>query len=189
MISADDLRSFTLFKAMNPAELDALAQVMHRQSYPADVVLFRKGDPGEAMLLICGGQVRVILNDEHGNEITLRALGEGQILGEFSLLDRQPRSATIASLTPLEVLVLQRDDFVRLLQERPLVGMELMRSLAERVRYATAYLERLYDALELLSNHEYERAIREIALSSDEAGELITTFISMVRRVRKDAEK
>jgi hypothetical protein len=66
-----------------------------------------------------------------------------------------------------------------------------MRGFAERIRYATTYLERLYDALELLSNSEYDQAIREMALTSDEdeMQELITTFLTMVHRVQARATK
>lgn len=142
-------------------------------------------------MLLTAGQVRIFMNDDQGNEITFRTLGAGQILGEFSLLDRKTRSASAATTMPLEVLILQRADFLRLLQERPLVGIELMRGFAERIRYATLYLERLYDALELLSNSEYEQAIREMALSADEdeMRELITTFLTMVHHVQARASK
>lgn len=186
MITAEELRRFPMFKTISAADLEALARAMRRRSYSPNTILFRKGDPGDAMMLICGGQVRVFLNDERGNEITLRVLEAGQILGEFSLLDRKTRSASASALTPLDVLVLERADFLRLLHERPLVGIELMRGLAERIRYATVYLERLYDALELLSNSEYEQAIREMALSEDEQGmqEIIRTFLTMVHRIQ-----
>ncbi|MEO8397255.1 MAG: cyclic nucleotide-binding domain-containing protein [Chloroflexota bacterium] len=185
-ITADELRRFTLFKHTDNVDLLALAQVMRRRTFSKNTVLFRKGEPGEAMMLIMAGQVRIFMNDDRGNEITFRTLGAGQILGEFSLLDRKNRSASAATTAPLEVLILQRADFLRLLQERPLVGIELMRGFAERIRYATSYLERLYDALELLSNSEYDQAIREMALSSDEdeMKELITTFLMLVHRVQ-----
>jgi len=187
MITPDELRHFTLFKHIDSAtDLQALAQVMRRKSFAKNTVLFRKGEPGDAMMLIAAGQVRIFMNDDQGNEITFRMLGAGQILGEFSLLDRKTRSASAATVSPIDVLILQRADFLRLLQERPLVGIELMRGFAERIRYATSYLERLYDALELLSNSEYDQAIREMALSSDEdeMQELITTFLTMVHRVQ-----
>ena len=189
MIAPDQLRLFRVFKTMDEASLVALAGVMHRQSFPANTVLFRKGDPGGTMFLIVSGEVRVFLHDERGNEITLRPLGVGQILGEYSTLDHKPRSASVASLTPLDVLVLQRADFLNLLRERPLVGIELMRGFAERIRYATSYLERLYDAVELLSNNDYEQAIREMALSSseDEIQELIATFLALVHQVQARA--
>jgi CRP/FNR family transcriptional regulator, cyclic AMP receptor protein len=191
VITAEELRRFTLFKHVDNADLQALARVMRRRSFAANTLLFRKGEPGEAMMLLMTGQVRIFMNDDQGNEITFRTLGAGQILGEFSLLDRKMRSASAATIAPLEVLILQRADFLRLLQERPLVGIELMRGFAERIRYATTYLERLYDALELLSNSEYDQAITEMALSADEdeMRELITTFLTMVHRVQARATK
>ncbi len=186
MIAPEELRQFPLFRTIDAAALTALAGAMQRRTFPAKTVLFRQGDPGEAMLLITAGQVRIFLHDEQGNEITLRMVGAGQIVGEFSLLDHKPRSASASALVALDVLILQRADFLRLLNERPLVGVELMRSLAERIRYSTSYLERLYDATELLSRSEYDEAIREMALASDEdeMRELITTFLTLVGRVR-----
>ena len=62
---------------------------MRRKSFATNTLLFRKGEPGEAMMLIMAGQVRIFMNDDQGNEITFRTLGAGQILGEFSLLDRK----------------------------------------------------------------------------------------------------
>ncbi len=184
MSAGDELRRFAVFERLAAPELDALAASMHRRTFPANTLLFRKGDPGETMLLICGGEVRIFMHDESGNEITFRRLGVGQIIGEFALLDQKPRSASAVVTTPLETLVLQREDFLRLIQQRPLVGVELMRGLAERIRYATSYLERLYDVLELLANREYEVAIRELAISAgeDEMQQLIAAFLTLARR-------
>ncbi|MCC6802519.1 MAG: cyclic nucleotide-binding domain-containing protein [Anaerolineae bacterium] len=186
MIDPDSLRRFSMFRTVDSGALSALAGAMQRRSYPANAVLFRKGDPGGTMMLIMAGQVRIVLNDEQDHPITLRTLGAGQVVGEFSLLDHKSRTASASAVTALDVLVLQRADFIRILHERPLVGVELMRSLAERIRYATSYLERLYDATELLSRSEYDEAIREMALSSDEdeMRELITTFLKLVHRLR-----
>jgi CRP-like cAMP-binding protein len=132
------------------------------------------------------GEARVYLHDESGHEITLRTLRGGHILGEFSTLDRKPHAASVAALTDLDVLELNRRDFLNLLRERPLVGMELMRGFAERIRYATSYLERLHDAIELLANNEYDEAIREMALTADEdeMQELISSFLALVHHVQ-----
>lgn len=186
MSAADDLRRFPLLKHVDEVGLAALARAMRRRTYPRNTLIFRKGDPGQAMLLIVAGQVRIFMNDEQGNEITFRTIGPGQILGEYSMLDGHPRSASASALTALDTLILLREDFLRLLHERPLVGIELMHSLAERVRYATSYLERLHEALELLGNSEYEQAIREMALAADEdeMQELITTFVTLVHQVQ-----
>lgn len=186
MIKPELLRQFVLLRSMSDADLQALAAVMRRKSYAAKTMLFRKGEPGDTMMLIVEGVVRIFLHDERGNEITLRTLKAGQILGELALLDRKSRLASAVAEGQLDLLILQRDDFLRLLRERPPVGLELMRSFAERVRYATHYLERLHDAVELLANNEYDEAIREMASSSneDEMHELITAFLTMVHQIR-----
>ncbi len=61
-----------------------------------------------------------------------------------------------------------------------------MRGLAERIRYATSYLEQLYDVLELLANREYDAAIRELAISAseDEMQQLIAAFLTLARRAQ-----
>lgn len=189
MISTEQLRLFRLFRGMDEPQLQALVGVMRRRSFPANTVLFRKGDPGGIMYLIISGEVRIYLHDEQGNDITLRSLGAGQILGEFSTLDRKPRSASVSALTTIETFALERADFLDLIRDRPLVGIELMRGFAERIRYATSYLERLYDAVELLSNNDYDQALREIALSADEdeMQDVIATFLMLVRRVQDHA--
>ncbi|HVU13717.1 MAG TPA: cyclic nucleotide-binding domain-containing protein [Phototrophicaceae bacterium] len=185
--TTEDLRRFAMFKTISTADLEALARLTRRRQIARNALIFRRGDPGEWMMLICAGEARIFLNDEQGNEITFRTLGEGQILGEFSLLDHKNRTASAAANAPLDVLVLQRVDFLRLLQERPVVGIELMRGFAERIRYATTYLGRLNEALERLSNSEYEEAIRDMALSTDEAGmqALINTFVAMVHSLQE----
>jgi CRP/FNR family cyclic AMP-dependent transcriptional regulator len=186
MSAGDELRRFTLFERLAAPELDALALLLRRRTFPTGTLLFRKGDPGETMLLIYGGEVRIFMHDEGGNEITFRRLGAGQIVGEFALLDGKPRSASAIVTASLETLILERDDFLRLIQQRPLVGVQLMRGLAERIRYATSYLERLYDVLELLTNREYDAAIRELAINAneDEMQQLIAAFLTLARRAQ-----
>ncbi len=184
MSAGDELRRFALLERLDAPELDALAALLRRRTFPVGTLLFSKGDPGETMLLICSGDVRIFMHDESGNEITFRRLGVGQIIGEFALIDGKPRSASAVVTTPLETLVLQRADFLRLIQQRPLVGVQLMRGFAERIRYATSYLEQLYDVLELLANREYDTAIRELAINAngDEMQQLITAFLTLARR-------
>jgi CRP-like cAMP-binding protein len=191
MIACIELRRFALFKNLKDTDLEAFAAAMRRRTFARDVVLFEKGDPGEAMMLICSGKIRIFMRDDQGNQITFRTLEAGQIVGEFSLIDRKPRSASAAALTPVEVLVLRHNDFSRLLRDRPLVGLELMRNLAERIRYTTLYLERLYDAVELLSNNEYDEALREMMLTADEdeAQPLITAFLAMVHSLQQRQTK
>lgn len=187
MTIAEELKKFSLFKSVELNELEALASKMQQQSYPQSAVLFEKDQPGDAMYLIRSGRVRVFLRDPQGNEITFRHFGPGQIVGEFSLIDDKPRSASAEAAEPLEVMILSRDNFLLLLRERPILGVEMMRSLAERVRYTTSYLEKLFSAINLLVNSEYEQAIKEMSISTDqdEIQNLINAFVQMVTTLRE----
>jgi CRP-like cAMP-binding protein len=187
MMIAEELNKFSLFKSVELSELEALARMMEEKSYPVGTVLFEKDQPGDSMYLIRGGRVRIFLRDAQGNEITFRHFGPGQIVGEFALIDEKPRSASADVAETLDAMILSRDNFLKLLKERPLLGVEMMRSLAERVRYTTSYLEKLFGAINLLMNSEYDKAIQEMAISSDqdEIQNLINVFVQMVNSLRE----
>lgn len=187
MIIADELKKFALFKSVESGELEALARMLQQQSISTGTVLFEKDQPGDAMYLIQSGRVRIFLRDPKGNEITFRHYGPGEIVGEFALIDDKPRSASADAAEPVEAMILNRENFLQLLKERPMLGVEMMRSLAERVRYTTSYLERLFAAINLLGNSEYELAIREMSISTDqdEIQSLIKAFVLMVNNLRE----
>jgi len=187
MTIAEELKKFPLFKSVELNELEALASMMQQQSFPQGAVLFEKDQPGDAMYLIRTGRIRVFLRDPQGNEITFRHFGPGQVVGEFALIDDKPRSASAEAAEPLEVMTLSREHFLALLRERPILGVEMMRNLAERVRYTTNYLEKLFSAINLLVNSEYEQAIKEMSITTDEdeIQNLINAFVQMVTKLRE----
>jgi CRP-like cAMP-binding protein len=183
----DQLAGSQLFKGVARADREALISRMRRQSYPKGAVLFDKGDAGDSMFIILSGRVRIYTRDAQNNEITIRYLSE--MFGEFAMLDQKPRSAAAAAAEDLEVLVLHRSDFNAFLRERPLVGLSMMRSLVERVRYTTTYLQRVLDATEQLSQGEYN-VMRTVAESSadEEIQVMISAFAQMVRGVQAREE-
>jgi CRP/FNR family cyclic AMP-dependent transcriptional regulator len=184
---ADQLEGSRLFRGVARADREALIARMSRQSYPKGAVLFEKGDVGDSLYIILSGRVRIYTRDAQNNEITIRYLSE--MFGEFAVLDQKPRSASASAADDLEVLVLQRSDFNAFLRERPLVGLSMMRSLVERVRYTTTYLQRVLDATEQLSQGDYHamQAVTESG-GDEEIKVLISAFVQMVRGVRAREE-
>jgi CRP-like cAMP-binding protein len=183
----DQLAGSQLFMGVARADREALISRMRRQSYAKGAVLFDKGDAGDSMYIILSGRVRIYTRDAQNNEITIRYLSE--MFGEFAMLDQKPRSAAAAAAEDLEVLVLHRSDFNAFLRERPLVGLSMMRSLVERVRYTTTYLQRVLDATEQLSQGDYN-VMRTVAESSadEEIQVMISAFVQMVRGVQAREE-
>jgi len=132
----DVLRRVPLFASLPEAELRAFAPLMRERKFPKGSVILMEGDPGDALYLIAGGQVKVILIGEDGREVILSVLGEGSFFGEMSLLDDEPRSAHVVAMADASLLQLRRDDFEARLRSSPDVAIGLLRELSRRLRRA-----------------------------------------------------
>ncbi|MHB8626919.1 MAG: Crp/Fnr family transcriptional regulator [Aggregatilineales bacterium] len=181
------LQSAQLFKGVTHDDLAALVEVMQPQTFVAGTVLSEKGAPGDTMYLILAGQLRIYATDSEGHSITLTFYGPGRLFGDFALIDEQPRSAAAVAVDTLEVLALDRADFLKFLPEHPSIGLAMLRNLADRVRYITIYLNKINDFSQRLAAGEYERALQEFeatgADDSDIKG-LITAFGEMVHSLQ-----
>jgi CRP-like cAMP-binding protein len=183
------LQQTDLFKGVDREALEALIASMSHFELPAHYRLFSEGDPGDAMYIILGGRVRIFSEVTAGQTVTLMHYQTGQIFGEFSLIDSKPRSASAEAVEALNVLRLERDDFLAFLQNRPNVSLEMMRTLAERARYTTAYLQEVVKWAQRLAKGEYFQAIQDIEHKKDTSNlqilELVMTFLNMVKNVQK----
>lgn len=185
-ISGEMLRGFSLFRGLDPRDLDRVAAAMTPKRYAPGQTIFEQGEEGNAMYLVQRGRVRVFIKDERQNEITFRFYGTGEIVGEFALLDQQPRSASADADGETVLMELSRAAFDDFLRERPIIGVTMMRSLAERVRYTTHYLEKMLRAVELMQRQDYQHALEMIAVSSDEESiqGMINAFLNLTHSVQ-----
>jgi CRP-like cAMP-binding protein len=97
-------------------------------------VLFHAGDPGEGCYILREGVVKAAVVAKDGQERLLAVLGSGSLIGELSLIDGRPRSATISALKPSRLLHLPAAVFFRLADANPLVYREALKILARRLR-------------------------------------------------------
>jgi CRP-like cAMP-binding protein/Zn-dependent protease len=104
--TVEQLRQFSIFAQLSSQELDALASRLRAERFPAETVVVKEGDPGDAFYLIDAGQAEVLIGDRRVN-----ILGTGTYFGEIALLFNVPRQATVRALTPLSVFRLDRADF------------------------------------------------------------------------------
>jgi CRP-like cAMP-binding protein len=95
-------------------------------------VLFRQGDPGDALYVIAEGEV-VVLAKVDGVDREVGRLGDGAFFGEIALLTSQPRGATIRASSSARLLALRRDDLARLLERSPEIVKILLRFVRERL--------------------------------------------------------
>lgn len=103
-----------IFTSLGVVTLSEIVGKLRTRYYPSRVVIMRRGDPGDSMFFISSGECEVRL--PAGGTVTL---GEGAFFGEMALLERQPRSATVATVRPTTLLVLYASDFYEIAARIP----------------------------------------------------------------------
>ena len=111
-----ELAQVSLFAGLDPAELNALARHAFVRRLSRGQILFTEGEPSEHMYLVRSGRLRVYVASPRGEELVLSVVGPGESLGELSIIDRQPRSATVDALEPAELIALAGNDARDLLE-------------------------------------------------------------------------
>jgi CRP-like cAMP-binding protein len=97
-------------------------------------VLFQRGDPPEGLYIIVRGSVRAIIQDAQGADLTLAKIGMGELLGELSVLDGTPRSATALAITDGDALYVTAEEFRTWLADHTDAAWQLLGAMAERLR-------------------------------------------------------
>jgi CRP/FNR family cyclic AMP-dependent transcriptional regulator len=129
------------FASLGEAELQALAAACRTRTFKRGEVLFHEGDPGSALYIVRSGQVKIVVMADTGDETILIVLGPGECLGELSLVDGAPRSATAVALDRVEALVLYREGFLAVLKQSPSAALAVMSGLAGMVRRLTVQVQ------------------------------------------------
>ena len=125
------LGRMALFSTANQRELGQVAALTVPAELESGTVLTRQGTSGGLAYVIAGGRAEVVRGGRR-----LATLGPGDVVGELSLLDGEPRSATVRALTDMEVLQISSQDLSRLLRKAPSVRRKLLEALALRLRRA-----------------------------------------------------
>ncbi len=106
----------------------------HEVSLRAREVLFHAGDSGDGCYVVRTGVVKASVIAKDGQERLLAILGPGSLIGELSLIDDEPRSATISALKPCRLLHMTKQAFFRIADANPQLYRQALRLLAHRLR-------------------------------------------------------
>jgi CRP-like cAMP-binding protein len=129
---AELLAGCPLFQGIDADGLAALAGRALQVEFPSGHVIARQGEIGTGFFVVISGRVRVVRD---GDVIT--HLGSGEFFGELSVLDRQPRNASVVADEPTSCLALASWDFEKVLLEQPALTLAILRGVALRLRQAT----------------------------------------------------
>lgn len=123
--------------ALTPDERRALLQLGRRRRFRRGAVLFREGERSDGVFLVLEGRVKVSYFTDAGREIVLSVRGPGDLLGELSTLDGEPRSASGIAMGTVEAVLVPAEAFLAFLEAHPRVSLALLRMLSRRLREAT----------------------------------------------------
>lgn len=127
----DLLGKIPLFSRLSQRQLNAIAKHADEVQLRKGAVLAKQGAQGLEAIIIVDGKARV-----EGDGKAIAELGPGDVVGEMSVIDGKPRSATVIAKTPMNLLVLHRRDFISVLETVPGLQRKLLVTLCERVRQA-----------------------------------------------------
>ncbi|HLK83175.1 MAG TPA: Crp/Fnr family transcriptional regulator [Xanthobacteraceae bacterium] len=180
------LQSHCLFGKLNPKHIDRLVACTVEKSVARGAIIFAKDDPGSSLFAIRKGTVKITIPSVDGHDAVFNRMTDGDIFGEVALLDGRPRSADAVAITDCELFVIERRDFLPLVQEEPQIAIKLIEILCARLRQTTAQAEslmflhlpgRLAKALLRLSSGDTVTNERKIAITQKDLG----NFIGMAR--------
>jgi CRP/FNR family transcriptional regulator, cyclic AMP receptor protein len=143
--------------------------------------LFREGEHGDHVLAIRSGRVKVSVQTRSGREILLAVKEPGDLVGELSVIDGRPRSATAIALDPVDALVVPAPAFAEFIESHPRIAVRLLRTLAAQIRDADRrsvdrdtgditcrVARRLVDLAERLGEHRGSGVEITLTLSQDD---------------------
>lgn len=133
----------------------------HCLRLPAKQEVYHRGETGKNMCIILSGGVKVSMLSASGKEVIFDLLSEGNFFGELSMLDGDPRTATVTTLVPSVLVVFERYFFMPFMEANPVIAIRLLRLMAHRLRAMDRFLEEV-----LFFDSETRLAKRVVAIKN-----------------------
>ena len=134
------LTEIPFFNFLDESERVTLAAQLEEVQIPEGQVLFNYGEPGDCLYVIRSGKAEVFFKDDTGNRIVLEIAGTGDVVGELSLLDGGPRTASVVVTETLDALRLDRADLDQFLRRHPAAAIDLLGAMGRRLRVSAERL-------------------------------------------------
>ncbi|MBB1600231.1 MULTISPECIES: Crp/Fnr family transcriptional regulator [Variovorax] len=193
------LRRVPLFAALTPTQSASIADAIVKKRFKRAEMVVEQGKKSDSLFIILTGRARVMSTDSRGREVILATLQPGDYIGEMSLIDDEPHSATVRTEVQTDVLMLDRDAFSRCLPENSSMSYNIMRGLVQRLRHA----DRKIESLALMDVYgRVARSLIEFAvddgqgnlkirdkISRQDLAKMVGASREMVSRVMKDLEE
>ncbi|HFD31302.1 MAG TPA: Crp/Fnr family transcriptional regulator [Gammaproteobacteria bacterium] len=138
------LANCRLFRNIHVKTLEPLARYAKTKSLKNREVICHRGDIGSQMYVIAKGKVSIHTDSDEGKELGFGFMNEGDVFGEIAMLDGGERTATVKAIEQTEILVIERRDFIPFIEKEPKVAVQLLTTLAARLRSADEHFEDIF---------------------------------------------
>ncbi|WP_439374804.1 Crp/Fnr family transcriptional regulator [Bradyrhizobium sp. DASA03120] len=137
------LRQHPTFRDLEPEALDQLCRYAKHTILQRGATLFAKDDPGNSLYAVISGTVKISVSSPDGRNAILNLVGPGELFGEMSVLDGQPRSADATANTNCEIFVIDRRDFLPFMRSQPTLAAKFIELLCTRLRWTSDQVEQV----------------------------------------------
>ena len=194
----DLIRRVPLFSMLTVEQAQTIADGVVKRRYRRGEIIVEQGRKSDALFILLNGRARVLTSDSRGREVILAVLEAGAYVGEMSLIDNEPHSATVRAEVQTDVLVLGRNEFAVCLPDNSSLSYAILRGLVARLRNADRQIESLAlldvygrvarALLDMAEDDEGRRVIRS-KVSRQDLAKVVGASREMVSRVMKDLEE
>jgi CRP/FNR family transcriptional regulator, cyclic AMP receptor protein len=139
----DLIRRVPLFSLLTNDQAQGIADSVVKRRFRRGEIVVEHGKKSNALFILLTGRARVLTADSRGREVILAVLQSGDYVGEMSLIDNDPHSATVRAEVQTDMLILGRAEFARCLPENSSLSYAIMRGLVQRLRSADRQIESL----------------------------------------------
>jgi CRP/FNR family transcriptional regulator, cyclic AMP receptor protein len=164
----DILRRTELFRAVPAADLETVVASSRLRRFRRGQIVFTTGDPGDTLIVVISGEVKIIARAADGGQLTLTVVGPGGTLGEVSVADGGPRSADVETVGESQLLFIPREIVQAVCARVPAAGQALASAIA-------ATLRRLTEAASDLAFLDLPRRAAKLLLSQPRGGDGVIT--------------
>lgn len=181
-----------LFSELTPEDIRFIASYGVDRTYPKKSILITKGDESDGLYVIVEGRVKVYISGEQGTEVILRYEGPGEFFGELALIDKEPRSASVATVEDTRVAYVSPSNFERCAHDKPDLAIKLLRSTINRIRQLTEELadsalknvyQRIKSKLTAMAEEHDDKLMINLRLTHQDIADMVGCDRVMVTKI------
>ena len=177
------LRGHPIFRDLDADAFEQFCRYAKHATLKRGATIFSKGDPGNSLIAVISGTVKISISSPGGRSAILNLIGPGEIFGEVAVLDGQARTADATANSNCEIFVIDRREFLPFVRSQPALAMKFIELLCTRLRWTSDQVEevilqdlpgRLASALiRLTERHKAALDCRTIAVTQQEISEMV----------------